>query len=396
MAALPASAPPGILKLFAAHLARRGESARAFATRTGIAYPLILALAGKGALPPKPAQLAILRKELGVEHEDWAVMVAGGRRGGIAMPAAGPLTLQQLVLKNLIRQGFTEQSFARHSGIPYATIMGVTRRGAAPRRDTLATMATLLDIPTAVVDAAVAHTQGTAVPDRGEYMPVTMVQDASVPSLAQLVADTVVRAGSSVATFARTHDIPYVSLMKLISTGEPPQRKAMLKSLAGALRVPAEAFAASLAKSKSSPQPAEAPRQSDKAVNPLHGALLRVVEERHLTTKAFADAADLSVLTAAKFLKRGELPGRTTTHEKLRSLLGLTEIAYSDLLASSRPALPAEDEPDAKVEVPVGRYMAAATGAAPSSTSKGELFELIDRMSPAQLVALKNCLLSVL
>ena len=396
MTAAAASAPANVPKLFAAHLARSGESARAFATRSGIGYPAVLALLGKGALPRKPAHLDILRKELGIAREDWATLVAGGRRGGVAIPADGPLTLQQLVLKNLLGQGFTEQSFARASGIPYATIMGVTRRGAVPRSDTLAAFATQFGIAPEAIDAAVAHTRVAADPDHGEDMAVTMTSDASVPNLAQLVADTIVRTGSSVAAFARAHDIPYVSLMKLINTGQPPRRKTVLDPLAGALQVSAEAFAASLAKSKSNPQPAEAPRQSDNAVNPFHAALLRLVEERHFTTKAFAEAADLSVLTAAKLLKRGELPGRATTHEKLRTLLGLTEIAYRDLLASSRAALAANDGSDGKDEAPAGGYVAVSTGAAPSSTTKGELFELIDRMSPAQLVALKNFLLSVL
>jgi predicted transcriptional regulator len=218
------------------------------------------------------------------------------------------------------------------------------------------------------------------------------------PSLAQLVADTIVRGGTSVASFARAHDIPYVSLMKLINTGQPPRRKAVLDPLARALGIDDATFSSALSKSKANPMPAEAPRQSDNAVNPFHAALLRLVEERHFTTKAFAEAADLSVLTAAKLLKRGELPGRQTTHDKLRALLGLSEIAYKDLLASSRTAeAPAAGENEYTTESrPSPGYVAVSTGAMPANTTKGELFELIDRLSPAQLVALKNFLLSVL
>jgi hypothetical protein len=211
------------------------------------------------------------------------------------------------------------------------------------------------------------------------------------PNLAQLVSDTIARGGGSVAAFARAHEVPYVSLMKLINTGQPPRRKSVLGPLAQALGLSEQAFADSLEKSKKRPVPAQAPRQSDNAANPFHAALLRLVEERHLTTKAFADLADLSVLTAAKLLKRGELPGRATTHEKLRNLLGLTEIAYRDLLASARLA-----EEKAKPASDAVGYVAVSTGAAPAATTKGELFELIDRLSPAQLVALRNFLLSVL
>jgi predicted transcriptional regulator len=228
-------------------------------------------------------------------------------------------------------------------------------------------------------------------------VPVSPANDDSTPSLAQLVADTIVRGGTSVASFARAHDIPYVSLMKLINSGQPPRRKAVLDPLAKALGIDEGTFSAALAKSKANPMPAEAPRQSDNAVNPFHAALLRLVEERRFTTKAFAEAADLSVLTAAKLLKRGELPGRQTTHEKLKALLGLSEIAYKDLLASSRAveASASDGEPAAERRNIQG-YVAASSGAAPANTTKGELFELIDRLSPAQLVALKNFLLSVL
>jgi hypothetical protein len=186
--------------------------------------------------------------------------------------------------------------------------------------------------------------------------------------------------------------------MKLISNGTPPKRKSVLDPLMGALGLDEETFNLALSKSKANPLPAEGPRQSDNALNPFHSALLQLVEERNLTTKAFAEASDLSVLTAAKLLKRGELPGRQTTHEKLRSLLNLSEIAYKDLLASSRMAETStlnDGESAIERKVTPG-YVAVSTGAAPMNTTKGELFELIDRLSPAQLVALKHFLLSVL
>jgi transcriptional regulator with XRE-family HTH domain len=173
----------------------------------------------------------------------------------------------------------------------------------------------------------------------------------------------------------------------------------VLDPLAKALGIDEATFNAALSKSKANPMPAEAPRQSDHAVNPFHAALLRLVEDRKFTTKAFAEAADLSVLTAAKLLKRGELPGRQTTHEKLKALLGLSEIAYKDLLASSR-AVEASTNPDGETAAIERRnrdtYVPSSSGAAPANTTKGELFELIDRLSPTQLVALKNFLLSVL
>lgn len=315
-------------------------------------------------------------------------------------------SLQQLIAATLRAKGLTERSFAQASGIPYQTIMGITRKAAIPRSGTLQTLTEQLGLTPASVQEAVANSRNARsnAPDEASTKastshkePMVTAHDDSSPSLAQVMADAVVRSGTSVASFARTNDIPYVSLMKLINTGQPPRRKAVLDPLAKALGISSQAFEAALAKSKANPLPAEAPRQSDNALNPFHAALLRLVEERKLTTKAFAEAADLSVLTAAKLLKRGELPGRATTHEKLRALLGLTEITYRDLLASSRSAETSNEEESAIERKPTATgYVAVSTGAAPASTTKGELFELIDRLSPAQLVALKNFLLSVL
>jgi predicted transcriptional regulator len=217
-------------------------------------------------------------------------------------------------------------------------------------------------------------------------------------SLAQIVADFVVRSGMSVAGFAKLHDLPYVTLMKLIAYGQPPKRKAVLHPLMGALGIDEETFNSALARSKANPLPAEGPRQSDNALNPFHSALLQLVEERQLSTKTFAEAADLSILTAAKLLKRGELPGRQSTHDKLRVLMNMNETAYKELLASSRSdetSTNGDGESAIERKTTLG-YVAISAGAAPSNTTKGELFELIDRLSPAQLVALKQFLLSVL
>jgi hypothetical protein len=78
--------------------------------------------------------------------------------------------------------------------------------------------------------------------------------------------------------------------------------------------------------------------------------------------------------------------------------MNMSETAYKDLLASSRSV---ESSTTGDTESAIERkvtpgYVASASGAAPMNTTKGELFELIDRLSPAQLVSLKQFLLSVL
>lgn len=318
-----------------------------------------------------------------------------------------PSPFQRLLTDRMQAQGLTEHSLAEVTGIAYPTIVALITEGRIRRDESLDRLARYLALDEQLIQAALTLTirQGLSTPlSRGSnspqlYAPSDAQEPAvpayndNTPSLAQLVSDTIVRSGASVAAFARENDIPYVSLMKLMNSGQPPRRKAVLDPLQKTLGIPMDQFQASVEKSKANPTPAEAPKLADKAANAFHARLLTLVEEKKFTTKAFAEAADISVLTAAKLLKRGDLPGRQTTHEKLRNLMGLDKDAYFALLESARPVDDAEDRNPA---VTTPGYVTVASGAAPVATTKGELFELIDRMSPAQLVALKQFLLTML
>jgi len=386
---------PHLKDLLQQHLSKHNLSARTFAERVDISYPTVLALLHKDSIPRKAEHREILRRELGVDQESWASVLASSQKDAIDIPATGPLTLQQIVAKALYGQGFTEQSFARTSGIPYAKLMGITRKGSIPRGDTLVTLAEKLglspDALTAAADLSRSHKHSD---DADSAAPA---DDPSTPSLAQLVADAVAAAGTSVASFARVHDIPYISLTKLLKTGQPPRRKSVLEPLAKALGLSAAAFDSSLRKSKASPEPATA-RSSEAALSPLQEALHQVVAAKKLTTKAFAELSDLSVLTATKLLKRGALPGRATTHEKLRALLGIDADSYQDLLNRSRSggaaAAPVDDNGDDDLPgagdpgLP-GLTMGPAAGSA-------ELLELVERLSQRQREALKQFILSLI
>ncbi len=345
---------PQLRELLQQHISRSESSARAFSERTGISYPTVLALLHKGSVPRKPEHREALRRELSIQQDDWASIIAASQRDGIEIPREGPLTLRQLVLKALLAQGYTEQTFAKISGVPYATIMGVTRKGAIPRADTLATIAEKLGIePSEMADAASRSRAGRAVEGfepSGEVVLLSPAQDhangddappaprpasGTPPFLAQLVADRISAAGLSVAAFARSHALPYLSLHRLLSAGVPPEHEAALQALESALGVGPDAFRASLQRSLEHPTPAVQPSESA-ARTPLQDALQGLVKGRNLTTKAFAELADLSVLTATKLLKHGDLPGRSSTHDKLRSLLQLSERDYEELVRRSR------------------------------------------------------------
>lgn len=356
--------------LLAQHLEQRNLAARTFADRSGIPYPTLLGVLNKGTVPRKPEHREALRRELGVDAGAWAGIIAASQRDGVEIPTEGPLTLQQLVLKHLLAQGHTEQSFAKATGIPYPTLMGVTRRSALPRADTLARLAETLGVPLEQVRAAAecsrsgrrdgGNEEGADEQPSGDAGD-TQVGDSghSTPSLAQLAAEAVALSGGSIAAWARQHGVPYLSLTRLITHGEPPRKQAALDPLRAALNLGPERFTACLARSRNHPEPAHVAKHNEQPVTPLQAALQAAVQERNLTLKAFSEAVDLSPLTASRLLKAGELPGRVTTHEKLRAFLGLGSDDYQGLLNRSRsasaatagaqhleaPPLPAQAEP---------------------------------------------------
>ena len=379
------------------HLSRNGISARTLAERARLDLKTITMLMQDGCIPAAPEQQEALRQELGLDTQTWAEAVA-------ARPTVNVdgLDLGRLVSRCMQVNGLDETSLAQAAGIHRPAILNLVAKGTIPDRETLQRIAEQFALDPDLLQQAIALTRaGSLATNRrtssdqrssAQESPVSS-NDESIPSLAQLISDTVVKSGSCVAAFAREHDIPYVSLMKLMNSGQPPRRKAVLDPIEKALGITHEQFLASLEKSKANPTPAEAPKLVDRALNAFHAQLLKLVEEKGFTTKAFAEAADISVLTAAKLLKRGDLPGRQTTHEKLRNLMGLGKEEYFALLESARPA----DEPDHdSTSISTPGYVTVASGAAPIATTKGELFELIDRMSQNQLVTLKQFLLSVL
>lgn len=385
-------AKPQLKELLQQHLSQKAVSIRVFAERTGMSYPTVLSLLHKGSVPRKPEHRESVRRELGLDQDAWASVIAASQKDGVDIPEDGPLTLQQLVLKSLLSQGFTEQSFSKISGIPYPTLMGMTRKGAIPRADTLAVLGEKLGLSQEQIDEAVELSRSTKR-DSDDEVPDAVSPEMLVdaPNLSQLVADHIANSAVSIANYARQHGVPYLSLTKLLNSGVPPRRKSILEPLSRALGLSEQAFETSLIKSKHSPTPASAKRD-EVEMTPLQDALHRLVQAKGLTTKAFSELADLSVLTATKLLKHGDLPGRTTTHDKLRNLLQVTPEEYHDLLERSRAdGRAADGQPAASTETP---YVAPAPAAA-QGPSVSELAELIERLNPRQREALKSFILTM-
>ena len=401
------------------HLDQRNISVKTLAERLGISYPTVLALINKGSLPRSQDHRECLRKELGVETGAWAAVLAASRKDAVDIPEDGPLTLQQLITKAILTRGQTELSLAESSGLPYPTLLGITRKGAIPRSDTLIRLGEVLQLTAQEIEQAAALSRLKrgqesvgAEPEADENAPT----DATGANLAQLALDAITRSGISAAAFAKRFEIPYLSLIRLIRDGVPPVRGSALSAIKAGLGLDDETFEAALDRSKADPVPANRAKSSEIAANPLQASLLKLVESRRLTVKAFADLAGLSVLTATRLLKKGDLPGRVATHSKLRGLLGLSEADYELLLQRARAAGAAETEDDhdaqptsmppiteairrfeggAAVERTPGTFTEAFSAGVKREPTDDDFMVLIRRLGPKQRRALMGFMLTL-
>lgn len=381
---------PLLADLLKAHIENAGTSARALAEKIDASYPSVLAWMSKGGIPRKPEHREALRRELALAPDVFSRVLAVSSKESIDLPEDGPLDLRQLVLKCLGERNLTERTFADLANIPYATLMGVTRRGAVPRGATLEQLAQALGLPIEEVREAAGRTRGEAeaaghaveVTDEHETRshgaadrPLTaQVQpEAAHPEppsgeLARVANERVAASGLSAAAYARTHGLPYLALSRLLATGEEPEAPEVLAQLREAFPAAPPAPAAAPEKPQVRDDDSRALHRSDdsgpQAGHPLHAALLKMVRDRGWSQMRFAQESGLAVPTAAKLLK-GELPGRGPTHQKLRELLGLDQAAYAALLPPTPQ--PAEDAPVRRAPTP--RPMPAVQPAVPSAAA---------------------------
>lgn len=358
---------PLLADLIKAHLASTGSSARALAEKLDASYPSVLAWISKGGVPRKPEHRHALRRELALAPDVFARVLAVSSKDPIDIPNDGPLDLRQMLLRHLGERNLTERTFADLANIPYATLMGITRRGAVPRGSTLDQLALALGLPIEVVRDAAVRTRGeaeaaghpvevTAEPEMGmhavEVSPVAEALSIAGPrgtapngELARVANELVAASGLSAAAYARTHELPYLALSKLLATGIEPEDAEVSARLHAAFPVTAAPPAPMSA--QGAPSAAAAAVQTDDSTRALHRAgddvigdhllheaLLRLCRERGWSQQKFAQVSGLAVPTAAKLLK-GELPGRGPTHHKLREVLGLDAAAYCALLPPS-------------------------------------------------------------
>ncbi|MFW5828950.1 MAG: helix-turn-helix domain-containing protein [Planctomycetota bacterium] len=315
------------------YLTEHGLSNKALAEKTGVSYPTILAIVKKGGIPRKSEHREALRQELGLDHDQWGLLLANSGKDGLVVPDHGPLTLQQLVTKRLYARGYTEQSFADDIDVPYATISGITRKGAIPRRDTLKQIADALDIDDDTVTAAVTVSRTTR---GGESEAGTT--SVEIPSFVELFSRLLAESGITMGEFAKQHDLPYLTLSRLTTAGLIPEDdNGMLELLAEELHIDRSVLLASIDRIKQGEASGSIAMRGHHTIpsdaNPLQKALIGLMNREGLTIKAMSKQCGLSQLTMAKFIKGESLPSRTATHHKLQKLLNIDQHAYMALIS---------------------------------------------------------------
>lgn len=367
---------PLLADLLKAHLQATGGSARALAEKLDASYPSVLAWMSKGGVPRKPEHREALRRELAMAPDAFSRVLAASSKEPIDIPDAGPLDLRQLLLKHLGERNLTERTFADLSNIPYATLMGITRRGAVPRGGTLDQLAQALGVAIELVRESASRTRGEAeaaghpVEVTAEAEPTAHAVESAhaaaevhsalvaepTPSgeLARVANERVAASGLSAAAYARTHELPYLALSKLLATGIEPEDAEVLGKLRAAFPVqrtqrpapPAPSAPPAPVQESSGESGTRALHRTGGASvgdHPLHEALLKLCRDRGWSQQKFAQVSGLAVPTASRLLK-GDLPGRGPTHLKLREVLGIDESAYQALLPPE-PQSAEESEP---------------------------------------------------
>ena len=352
---------PLLADLLKAHLQATGGSARALAEKLDASYPSVLAWMSKGGVPRKPEHRESLRRELAMAPDAFSRVLAASSKEPIDIPHDGPLDLRQLLLKHLGERNLTERTFADLSNIPYATLMGITRRGAVPRGGTLDQLAQALGVSLEFVRESASRTRGEAeaaghpVEVTAEAEPTAhavesahaaaevhsalVAEPASSGELARVANERVAASGLSAAAYARTNELPYLALSKLLATGIEPEDAEVLGRLRAAFPVQRTQRAATpvppapVQESSGESGTRALHRTGSASVgdHPLHEALLKLCRERGWSQQKFAQVSGLAVPTASRLLK-GDLPGRGPTHVKLREVLGIDQAAYQALL----------------------------------------------------------------
>lgn len=400
---------PTLRDIVKRHLDATGMSVRALASEAGLGYQIVLGVVNRGSVPRKAEHREALRGILAIDEDEWGHILMTSATEGLDAAGENQKTLQQLVSRAMYAKGLTEQELAKVAGVAYSTVMGITRKGAIPRTDSLRrlTKALGLDQESVKTAAALSRTarRNPEVTNRHEK------KARDERSLAQHIADLIQSRQQSVGAFARDVGVGYLTMSSFLDGGLPPDDEHILIALRRTLDLSNEDFDNLVERSRKDPVPARfAPRDDiiGTNANQLQKALVGYMRANELTLKALAKKADLSQVTVSRLVKQGQSPTRATTHLKLQELLGLKPEVYQSLTQGedglSLPALEGPDE-SAEDEDGTDSYMPQDVEQLPMEElgldadrppTKDELVGLVKKLGPKQREALRGFLSSLI
>ena len=330
-------------QLLAERMDEDNLSLRAVSDATAISYSVLMGVVRDRSVPRREEDREALREWLGISERDWSALIAAGA-GASADESATVLTLQQLVTRALYEHGLTEQELSDQCDVPYATLMGVTRKGAVPRQPALNAIARVLNLSPGDIAAAV---RVTRIARRG--VSVQQLQAGRVsktPGLATLVVERANSKRQSLAAFSSAAGLGYLVVSRLVEQRQVPEMPADRELLREALELDEATFDEACQATEKTDPPEQQPTTGVFASSndpllghdstPLQQALVGMMRSERLTIKELARRANLSQVTMSRLLKDGQPPARAKTHQNLQKLLGLTADSYHGLLEQSR------------------------------------------------------------
>jgi transcriptional regulator with XRE-family HTH domain len=371
------------------HIGRTGTSARTLAEAAGMSYPTLLAVVNKGSLPRKAEHREALRQILGLQQQEWSIVILRSAGYEIAEKDVDPPTFQVLVASAMLEKGFNEQTLSKTSKVPFPTVVNIVREGVVPKPDAIEALRHALGLDAAAVEHAVGRTRSQSI----KVAERTRQAVAANESLSQLLADRIRDAGQTIAQYARDHELGYLTLSRYLSSGQPPTDAAVRERLCMALGLTPAAFAAALARDAAKPQGVTV---GGRAGDPppdatsLQVALLRYLREHNLTIKSLSQKSGLSQITVSRLVKQGAPPSRARTHQQLQELLGLSETEYQQLIqprdGEAPPSAAAEDEDETEGATPLDDFEPSDLAQSPAVDSPGDttLRQRLSQLKPNQ------------
>lgn len=312
-----------------AFLDEKSWDAKQLAERSGINQLTINALIDDGSLPRKAEHREYLRVVLGINKPKWADLLMAS--SGLPNLPDDHAPLQVLIAKHMFLQGLTERGLSKLSGIPYGTVLGVVRKGAIPRGNSLHRIGDALGLEPSTLAAALQRSGGNpeALPGSGNDTPIE-------DGLAPLVARRIRQLGLTIGSYAEKLQVGYLQLSRFLDSGTPPADSSILQALRDDLELDEDAFLTAVETGQFQPKPGTVSARKGEPppdASQLQQALMRYMNSNKMTIKALADQLSLSQITVSRLVKQGVRPSRSRTHQQLRDLLELSEDEYGDLLA---------------------------------------------------------------